>query len=98
MLCWDCCQSQQKKGTLGPLEAARPLPEGAGGGDGASPFLFKPVDGDGVHGGKHVMRTRRNKEVRNGLFRLHVNRPVWDNRHPVELSVNAGQSAPSKYC
>ncbi|CAN8015904.1 unnamed protein product [Ixodes persulcatus] len=63
VLCWDCCQSQQKKGTLGPLEAARPLPEGAGGGDGASPFLFKPVDGDGVHGGKHVMRTRRNKEV-----------------------------------
>lgn len=68
MLCWDCCQSQQKKGTLGPLEAARPLPEGAGGGDGASPFLFKPVDGDGVHGGKHVMRTRRNKEVRKVSF------------------------------
>lgn len=65
VLCWDCCQSQQKKGTLGPLEAARPLPEGAGGGDGASPFLFKPVDGDGVHGGKHVMRTRRNKENQN---------------------------------
>uniref|UniRef100_A0A224YTC8 Arginine-glutamic acid dipeptide repeats protein n=1 Tax=Rhipicephalus zambeziensis TaxID=60191 RepID=A0A224YTC8_9ACAR len=56
VLCWDCCQ--QKKGT----EAVRPLASNEG--DGAPPFLFKPVDGDALNG-KHVMRTRRNKENQN---------------------------------
>ncbi|XP_077509714.1 uncharacterized protein LOC144120832 isoform X2 [Amblyomma americanum] len=56
VLCWDCCQ--QKKGT----EAVRPL--AASEGDGAPPFLFKPVEGDALNG-KHVMRTRRNKENQN---------------------------------
>lgn len=59
VLCWDCCQ--QKRGT----DAVRPL--AAGEGEGGPPqFLFKPVEGAGgeVLNGKHVMRTRRNKEVR----------------------------------
>lgn len=50
VLCWDCCQ--QKKGT----EAVRPLAAGEGG---PPQFLF--VEGDALNG-KHVMRTRRNKE------------------------------------
>ncbi|XP_077531835.1 arginine-glutamic acid dipeptide repeats grunge isoform X4 [Haemaphysalis longicornis] len=57
VLCWDCCQ--QKRGT----DAVRPL--AAGEGEGGPPqFLFKPVEGAGgeVLNGKHVMRTRRNKE------------------------------------
>ncbi|XP_065285308.1 arginine-glutamic acid dipeptide repeats protein-like isoform X4 [Dermacentor albipictus] len=58
VLCWDCCQ--QKKGT----EAVRPL--SGSDGDGSSPFLFKPVDGDALNG-KHVMRTRRNKENQNHM-------------------------------
>lgn len=55
VLCWDCCQ--QKKGT----EAVRPLAAGEGE---APQFLFKPVEGGGdpALNGKHVMRTRRNKE------------------------------------
>lgn len=58
VLCWDCCQ--QKKGT----EAVRPLAAGEGEGVPPPQFLFKPVEGGGgdALNGKHVMRTRRNKE------------------------------------
>ncbi|XP_064459596.1 arginine-glutamic acid dipeptide repeats protein-like isoform X2 [Ornithodoros turicata] len=52
LLCSECCQAQ-KKGDLRPV---------SGDPHESSPFLFKPVDNSDIVNGKHVMRTRRNKE------------------------------------